>query len=128
MRRGQRGKGRDVDGLREAHDPEVAGVHAQDRRRARGERRRVVGHAGAVGRAHLDQLCAALLHDGGDAEAATDLDGLSPRDDDLAPPAQRGQGQHQTRGVVIDGKAILGAGHVPEQGAEVLIARATGAP
>ena len=49
------------------------------------DRALVVGAAGAVGGADLDQPRARLRDHVGDAEAAADLDQLPARDDDLAP-------------------------------------------
>ncbi len=63
--------------LGEAGDAVVRPVHLEDELDLVGNPL-VVGDAGAIGGADLDETCARLLHDVGDAEAATDLDQLAP--------------------------------------------------
>ncbi len=58
----------------EADLQEVRGVHAQQHSRALGNRRRVVGRVGAIGRADFHELDPGLAHHIGDAKTAADLD------------------------------------------------------
>ena len=76
----------------EADDAVVARMHLQQHARRGRDRVGVVGEAGLVGGADLDQPRAALADHVGDAEAAADLDQLAARDDHLArrPAARSG--------------------------------------
>ena len=70
--------------LDEAVDPVVRRVHLEHERdvgAGRAIARCVVGEAGAVGGADVDQPGAGLLHHLGHAEAAADLDALAPADE-----------------------------------------------
>ena len=103
--------------LGEAGHPEVGGVHPQQRRRTRADRRLVVRRTGAVGGPHLHHAGARQPHHVRHPERAPDLDLLTARDDDLAAPAQRGQGQQHGGRVVVHNQGRLGAGQaLPEVG------------
>ena len=109
---------------REAHDLEVAGVHAQQRRRRLGHRVGVVAGAGAVRRADLDQPRAALAADVGDAEAPADLDRLPPADDHVPLPREGRQHEQQRRRVVVHRQPRLRPRRRAQQRVEVAQPRA----
>ena len=94
----------------EADDAVVAGVHLEQRRRVRSDRR-----DGSRRRA-CDWSCrpreprAALRHHLGHAERAADLDQLAARHHHLAALGQRVQRQQDGGGVVVDDERRLGAG------------------
>ena len=114
---GERGERARIGPLDEAGLPEVARVYAEDRRGdagAVGERRLVVGEAGAVGGADLDELGAGAGADVGHAEAAADLDELAARDEHPAPGGERAEGEQRRRGVVVDDERRLGARELGE--------------
>ena len=79
---------------------------------------------GAVGRPHLAQMDARLLHDVGNAEGAANLDQLSARNHGLAPLTQRVQRDQDGGGVVVDDRGILGPGQLAEKAAQVVVALA----
>ena len=100
-------------------------MRAQDGAGLRPQRGPVVGQAGAVRRADLDQPRAGLGDHLGHPEAAADLDQLPARDDHLAAPAgQRRHGQQHRRGAVVDHQRRLGAGQLAQQPLDVVVARA----
>ena len=114
--------------LDEAELAEVGRVRAQDRAGAVADGVGVVGAAGAVGGADLDERRAGLRDHVGHAEAAADLDELAARDHDLAARAGERRGGEQHRGgAVVDGERRLGAGQLGEQRLDVVMAR-TAAP
>ena len=90
----------------------------------RARRLGVVGQAGAVRGADLDQARAGLGDDLRDPEAAADLDELAARDDELAPARERGGGQQRRRRAVVDHERGLGARELAQQRLDVVVARA----
>ena len=108
--------------LDEARDAVVRGEDLEQERGFGRDRRLVVGQAGAVGGADLDQLDAGRLQDLRDAEGAADLDQLAARDHRPAPGGQCGQGEQQRGGVVVDHQRGLGAGHRPQQAVDPAVA------
>ncbi len=84
-------------------------MHAEQRRRARRDRRLVVRGTRAVGRAHLHHPGAREPHHVRHPERAADLDQLPARDNDLFAFAKRGQGEEHRGGVVVDRKRGLAA-------------------
>ena len=90
-------------------------MDAQQRRRAVRDRLLVIRRAGAVGRAHLNQLRAGLPQHVGDAEAAADLDRLPAADDHLPISHVRSQRQIERGGVVVDDQRGLRAGQRAQQ-------------
>ena len=89
-------------------DAEVRRVHLERERRVRAGRGRVVGDRRPVGRADLAQPRPGRLEQVGQPEPVADLDHLAAADQDLAPGGQRGRGQHQGGGVVVDHVHALG--------------------
>ena len=79
------------------------------------ERGGVVTHAGAVGRADLDQPASRLGHDLGHPEAAADLDQLAPGHDDPAAPGQRREHQQHRGGTVVHHEGGLGPARPGQQ-------------
>ena len=69
MTTGVPGEGRRAAVLGASGNRDVAGVYARDCRRPVRQRLRVVGQAGFIGRADLDETGATLVHDRRDAEA-----------------------------------------------------------
>ena len=90
-------------------------MHAQDDRRAIGDRGGVVGDAGPVGGADLAQDRAGLGHDVRDTKTAADLHQLTARDDDFTAGGQRRQREERRRGVVVHDHRGLGAGQAAEE-------------
>ena len=85
----------------------------------------VVGHAGAVGRADLDEPRARLREHLGDAEAAADLDQLAARDDrSRGRRRARRTASSTARGAVVDRDRRLGPGQLAQQALDVVVARA----
>ncbi len=110
--------------LGEADKPEVRLVHAQEQRRFRPDRALVVGSAGAVRCADLDEARTGAREHVGDAEAVADLEELAARDDHLASLRERCERkQHRSR-VVVDDERRLGTGQAPEDRRAVILARA----
>jgi hypothetical protein len=105
---------------REPDDAEIRGVHAQDGGRLRRDGICVIAGVCAVGGADLDEPGAALPHDVGDAEAATDLHSLAARDDHLPVPGEDLEGHEQTGGVVVDDEAVFRAGGPADEVADML--------
>ena len=110
--------------LGEADHAVVRRVHLEHERGALGDRALVVGPAGAVGGADLDEPGAGLGEDLGNAEAAADLDQLAARHDHLAVARQRREHEQHRGRVVVDDEAGLGAAREREQRAAVVLARA----
>ena len=69
----------------------------------------------AVGAAHFAQGGPTAFHDVGDAEAAADLDELTPGDDDFAAGAEGVHADEHGGGVVVDYEGGLRAGEFAEQ-------------
>ena len=105
----------------EAHQAEVAAMHAEQHRRLRRDGLLVVAQPHLVRRADLDDPGAALLDDVRHAEGAADLHLLPAGDDDLPPPGQRRQGEEDGGGAVVDGEGGLGAGKFSGEGGDVLL-------
>ncbi len=96
--------------LRESGDLKVGWMHAQQQARVFVDGAFVVGDAGAVGRAHFAQCCAAFGHDFGDAEAVADFDQLAARDDYFAAFGKSGENEQDRGGAVVDDDGGFGAG------------------
>ena len=92
-------------------------MHAQEQRRLGADRPLVVGGAGAVGRADLDEPRARAREHVGDPEAVADLDQLAARDEHLAALGERREREQHRRGVVVDDERRLGAGEPPSSAA-----------
>ncbi len=92
----------------EALDAEVAGMHLEHGRGVRADRCGVVGARDPVRGADLAQPGAAGRDEVGEPEAVADLDHLAAADDDLATRADRGRGEHQRGGAVVDRERRLG--------------------
>ena len=84
----------------------------------------VVFEARAVRRADLDEAGPRAREHLGDAEAVADLDQLAARDDNVAPFRERGNGEQDGGGVVVDDQRGLGAGECARQRRDVVLARA----
>ncbi len=113
-------------GLREALDAVVRGVHLQhqgDVGPRRSERDLVVGQAGAVGGAHVDQAGAGLLEHLGHAEPAADLHALAPAHDHVATSGQCGDDEQHGGGVVVHHDRRLGAAQPGQQPTDVVVPR-----
>ena len=114
-RRRRAGRGRPasatVGRLGEAGDPVVGLVDLQQQADVVGVGHGplVVGEAGAVRGAHLDEAGPGRGQDLGDPEAAADLHQLAPGHDDVPAAGQRGQGQQDGGGAVVDDEGGLGA-------------------
>jgi dUTP pyrophosphatase len=125
-RHAKRGELLDRGLLDEALDAVVAGVHLQHHCHVgvlAPERPAVVGRAGAVGGAHVDQFGARLLHHLGHPEAAADLDALATAHQHLATVGQCCTHQQHGGGVVVHDDGGLGAAHAGEQLADGALAR-----
>ena len=85
----------------------------------------VVGQAGSIGRTHVDQRRARLLHHVGDTEAAADLHALATTDDDLAIAGYGREHQQHRRRVVVDNDRRLGAAQHRQQPADSVLPRST---
>ncbi len=83
----------------------------------------VVLEVRAVRGADLAEDRAGLLHHVGDAVRAADLDQLSARHDDLAPPGERREHDHRGRRVVVHDGRGLGARQSSQQLLDVPLAR-----
>jgi hypothetical protein len=90
-------------------------VHLQEQGGPRGQRATVILDPGSVRGPDLDELGAGSRQDVGQAELTADLDQLAPRDEHLATPRERGERQHEGRGVVVHDERVLGAGERGEQ-------------
>ena len=84
------------------------GLHEETGLRADGAT--VVVEVGAVRRAYLAEPCTTQRHHVGHAEAATDLDQLAARDDDLAARRERCDREQDRGRVVVDHQRRLGSG------------------
>ena len=96
-------------------------MDAKDRAGARGDRAGVVARVGPIRRPDLDQFRARASQDVGDAEATTDLDELTARDDDLLARRERGERKQDGGGVVVHHAAVLGLGQVGDEPARVTV-------
>jgi hypothetical protein len=110
--------------LREADDAEVRLVDPQQEPGLRADRGLVVGGAGAVRGADLDQPGARAGEHLGDPEAVADLDQLAARDQHF--PALRECREREQDGarVVVDHERCLGPRQPAQDRAEVVLARA----
>ncbi len=88
--------------LGEPLDLVVRRVDLEDHRRVGRDRLLVVGHGRAVGGADLGEPRAGGGEQVGETEPVADLDQLAPADDDLPARGQRGGGQDEGGGVVVD--------------------------
>ena len=114
--------------LDEAVDPVVARVHLEhDRGVDAGpvDRLGVVGQPGAVGRAHVDEPRARLLHHLGHTERAADLDALAAAHGHVAAGGEGGEHEQHGRRVVVDDHRRLGTAQPGEQLPDGPLARAT---
>ena len=68
----------------------------------------VIGQAGAIRRTHVDETRAGLLHDFGDAEAATDLHAFAAAHRHVASGCQGGQHEENGGRVVVDDHGVFG--------------------
>jgi len=109
----------------EACELEVAAMNLDDDAGVGAERTAVIVDVGAIRGSDLDESRAALAHDLGDAEAATDLDQLAARDDRVASVGKRVEYQHERRRAVVDHERILGARQLPQKSGAVGVARST---
>ena len=71
----------------------------------------VVAQGRAVGRADLAQARTGGGDQVGQAEPVADLDHLAPADDHLTAGGQRGGGEDEGGGAVVDGEDRAGVGH-----------------
>ena len=99
-------------------------MHAQEQRRLRPDRALVVGGAGAVRRADLDEPRAGAGEHLRDPEAVADLDQLAARDEHLAALGERREREQDGGGVVVDDERGLGAGQAAQDRGRVHLARA----
>ena len=88
--------------LREAHDPEIRLVHAKQDGGSVADCTLVVLEPRAVRRADLDEAGSRAREHLGNPEAVADLDELAARDHDVAPFRERGNGEEDGGGVVVD--------------------------
>ena len=112
---GEVGEGRGFDLFDEALDPVVARVDLEHQRDAWSDGALVVGEAGAVRRADLDQARAARLEDVRNPERTADLDQFAAGKQDLAAGCQAGECESQRGGVVVDDQGRPGAGEGAQQ-------------
>ena len=92
-------------------------------RRVRRDRAFVVGPARPVRGADLHETRAGLGHDLGHTEAATDLDELTSRHDDISRTGKRREHEQHCGGVVVDDDPGLCSARLGEQMPGVLVAR-----
>ena len=114
-----------LDALGEADHLEVAGVHLHDGHRFRRDRSGVIFGAGSIRGADLDHTCTRKAHDLRHSKSAADLDQLAAGNDDLLAPRQCRQHQEHRGGAIVDNRGGLGAGQVPQQLAEQVMAPAS---
>ena len=110
--------------FREADEPEVRLVHPQQQCGPFAHCTLVVVGARAVRRSDLDEPCTRALEHVRDAKAVADLDQLATRDEHLASFGERGDGEQERGGVVVDDKGSLCAGQPAEERRDVILARA----
>ncbi len=125
----ERGELRPRDARDKAVDAIVRRVRAQQQRRARRQRARVVVEVDFVRRADFDQHGAAAREHVGQTKAAADLDELVARDDHFARRTVRGaregvEHEQHGGGAVVDDQRVLGAARRAQQRAEAIVARA----
>ena len=123
MLAGDRGELGDRRLLRESDDAEVRLVDAQEECRVRADRAVVVRCARPVRRPDLAQLRAGAREDVRNAEAVADLDQLAPRDEDLAPLAERRECEHHGGGVVVHDERRLGTRQAAQDRCDVGLSR-----
>ena len=92
--------------------------------RLRPDRPFVIGGARAIRRSDFDETRARPCEHVGYAEAVADLDELAARDDHLASFRESREREEHGRGVVVDDERGVGTGQAPEEGREVILARA----
>src|SRR6266498_4796535 len=103
----------------ESHHPIVARMDLQDQRGLRVDGPVIVVSARAIRGPNLDQLRPGSGHDLGQAKLSTDLDQLSPRDQDFLLLRQCCQGQEQRSRVVVHNQRILRSGERDEESLRV---------
>ena len=106
--------------LGESEDSEVARMHAQERSGLFGDGVGVIGGTGPIGRPDLDQRRPTQSHDLRHPKAASNLDEFASGADDLPPVGQRSEGEHDRRGVVVDGDGVLAADELPQRTADAV--------
>ena len=117
----------------ETHDAEVARMHLEDQPDAARTRPVAldglceVGHARSVRGAHLDEPGARALADRGQAERATDLHELAPRDDHRLAGGEGVERQQQRRRRVVDDEGGFRSRHLDEEILAALSAATTAA-
>ncbi len=107
--------------LGEADGPEVRLVDPKDERGALPDRGLVVGSARAVRRADLDEPGPGAGEHVRDPEPVADLDQLAAGDDRLPPVRERGEGEEQRGGVVVEDDGVLGAREPAEERGEQVV-------
>ena len=90
-------------------------MHLEQQRGRRADGAFVVGEAGPVGRADLDDLRPRGGEDLRDAERAADLDQLAARDDDLAPRASAARASSRAAALLLVTRAASAPVSVGEQ-------------
>ena len=113
--------------LLEADHAEVRLVDAQHDGGLGPDRALVVGGARPVRRADLDEPRTGACEDVRDPEAVADLDQLAARDDDVPALRQRGQGEEDCGGVVVDDERRFRACQPAQDRRDVILARAADA-
>ena len=108
--------------LGEADDAEVRLVDPQQEPGLRADRGLVVGGAGAVRGADLDQPGARAGEHFGNPEAVADLDQLASRDHHIAAFRERGEREQHGGRVVVDDERSLGPRQPAQDRGEVLLA------
>src|SRR4029077_18866992 len=109
----------------ETLDREVASMHFDYRGRSWCDCPAIVVVVGAICGPNLDELGTAARHDVRNAKAATDLDQLSPRDQNFLPLRNCVEGEHHRRRAVVDDERVLRARQLAQQTHTVRIARST---
>ena len=105
----------------EAHDPVIAGMHAEDGGRPLSDGSLVVAEVGLVGRAHFHQRSPGGGHDLGKAKRSADFHQLAPRDDHFFAGGQSVQGDDRGGGVVVDDRGGFRAGEQLQQFLDPLV-------
>jgi hypothetical protein len=115
----------DAGALGEADEAEVRLVDSKQHCGLGADGILVVGGARAVGRSDLDELRAGPGQHVRDAEPVADLDQFAARDDYLAALGERGEGEQDGRGVVVDDERRLGACQALQRRGSVILSRAS---